>query len=334
MAIVPFPNRHHARNSAPARRGAGTCILTSDSYVTLTPASGAASKIAGQYSTGIDPLRFCSPAVEGALPITRPKAALPPKASMSAGTVLGTDEAIVTPIYRISVDRVNRTSVDKPCLLPDMGDSSDRLKQARIRAGFKSAREAAIKNRWKPSTYASHENGQIPEVPRDAAIIYARAFKVSPSWILTGEGRLAAQNMVRVMGRIGGGAKIDPEYEQVPEGGLEEIELPMPVGPDAIAFEVSGQSMAPRYDAGTIIVCTSDSKDPEQFIGAEVAVRTTTGARYLKKLRATSRKGVFTLESFNAEPIENVKIAWLGEILWIVPAGRRTKLYSAKRATG
>lgn len=204
-----------------------------------------------------------------------------------------------------------------------MGDSSERLKQARMRAGFKSARAAALKFGWTPSTYASHENGQTPEVPRDAAIVYARAFRVSPSWILTGEGPMAAQNMVRIMGRIGTGAEISPDLEQVPEEGLDEVELPMPVGPDAIAFEVVGMSMSPRYDPGTLIICANRDRNPEQFVGQEVAVRTASGARYLKKLRAGTKKGVFTLESFNAEPIMNVRLVWVGEILAIIPASRR-----------
>ena len=188
---------------------------------------------------------------------------------------------------------------------------------------------------WTPSTYASHENGQIPEVPRDAAIIYGRAFKVSPAWILTGEGPMAAQNTVRIMGRIGAGAEISPDMEQVPEEGLDEVELPIPLGVDAIAFEVQGNSMSPRYDPGTLIVCSNTTRDPEAFIGSEVAVRTNTGARYLKKLRTGSKRGVYTLESFNADPIENVRIVWLGEILVIMPPGRKAKLAAiGKRQAG
>lgn len=65
-----------------------------------------------------------------------------------------------------------------------MSETGDRLRQARRRAGFKSARAAAMKFGWSPSTYASHENGQTDPVPSDAAFEYARAFKASPLWIL------------------------------------------------------------------------------------------------------------------------------------------------------
>lgn len=64
-----------------------------------------------------------------------------------------------------------------------MDDSNTRLREARKKAGFRSARAAAIRHNWVPSTYASHENGQTP-VPRQAARSYAKAFKVSLSWLL------------------------------------------------------------------------------------------------------------------------------------------------------
>lgn len=51
---------------------------------------------------------------------------------------------------------------------------------------------------------------------------------------------------VRVMGHWAGG-EISPDMEQVPPDGLNEIELPMQIGPDAIAFEVVGMSVSPRY---------------------------------------------------------------------------------------
>lgn len=326
---------HAVAGSASTLRSAGMCILAKDSYVTPgTPTSRAPAITRSQYSTGMEPLRFCSPAVEGLTPIARANLALPPKASIREGTEMGVQQSDIPSVYRNPVKLVNRTSVYEPCLFADMGNSSDRLKAARERAGFKSARAAAIKNGWVPSTYASHENGQTPEVPLEAAMAYGRAFRVSPSWILTGEGAMDAQNLVRVMGRIGAGAEITPDLEQVPDDGLDEVELPVPIGADAVAFEVAGNSMAPRYDPGTLIICSTRPRDAEQFLGYEVAVRTADGRRYLKKLRPGTRRGIFTLESFNAEPIENAKVVWIGEILAVIPAARRARMKPAARRAG
>src|ERR1700743_1587130 len=43
-------------------------------------------------------------------------------------------------------------------------------------------------------------------------------------------------NSVPIMGRVGAGASIGPEHEQVPPEGLGEIELPFPIAGETIAF--------------------------------------------------------------------------------------------------
>ena len=47
-------------------------------------------------------------------------------------------------------------------------------------------------------------------------------------------------NSVPIMGRVGAGAIIEPEHEQVPTEGLGEVELPFPIAEETIAFEVVG----------------------------------------------------------------------------------------------
>src|ERR1700759_4134015 len=59
-------------------------------------------------------------------------------------------------------------------------------------------------------------------------------------------------NSVPIMGRVGAGAAIEPEHEQVPPEGLGEVELPFPIDEDVIALEVSGDSMLPKYESGDI----------------------------------------------------------------------------------
>lgn len=68
-----------------------------------------------------------------------------------------------------------------------MGEINDRLRKARETAGFSSARSAAIKHGWKPSTYASHENGQAKDLSSQLIRKYALVFKVNPNWLLRGE---------------------------------------------------------------------------------------------------------------------------------------------------
>jgi hypothetical protein len=62
---------------------------------------------------------------------------------------------------------------------------SARLRRARIAAGFDSAAAAARFFGWTYPTYAQHEGGH--GVGKNPAR-YARAFKVSETWLLTGTG--------------------------------------------------------------------------------------------------------------------------------------------------
>lgn len=140
----------------------------------------------------------------------------------------------------------------------------------------------------------------------------------SASWLIEGAG---AEESVEVplMGYVGAGAEIEPDFEQTPPDGLDQISFPFPVPDDMIAFEVRGDSMLPVYKSGHVIVCFKEQKRPlEAFYGEEVAVRTTDGRRFIKTVMRGS-DGLVNLLSWNAAPIENVALEWIGEIFAVMP---------------
>jgi repressor LexA len=142
-------------------------------------------------------------------------------------------------------------------------------------------------------------------------------------------------NSVPIMGRVGAGATIEPEHEQVPPEGLGEIELPFPIAEETIAFEVAGDSMLPKYENGDIIVVFSEQRHPlASFFGEEAAVRLKTGERYLKTIERGKSPSVVNLTSFNAKPINGVKLEWIGEICVTLPRGQieRLRAKTAARA--
>src|SRR5579872_7449639 len=142
-------------------------------------------------------------------------------------------------------------------------------------------------------------------------------------------------NAVPIMGRVGAGATISPEFEQMPPEGLGEVELPFPIAEETIAFEVVGDSMLPKYENGDIIVVYREQRHPlSSFYGEEAAVRLKSGERYLKTIERGKTAHVVNLTSFNAKPITGVKLEWIGEICVTLPRGQieRLRAKAAARA--
>lgn len=138
---------------------------------------------------------------------------------------------------------------------------------------------------------------------------------------------------IPVMGKIGAGSAIEPDFDQAGEDGLFAVTLPFPVPDDMIGLQVEGESMLPKYDPGDVIVVWREQRrNTESFIGQLAAVRTEQGRRYLKTILKGSQSDLYRLESFNAKPIEDVSIQWVGEIHVIVPASQVKNIGAVKKA--
>jgi DNA-binding XRE family transcriptional regulator len=90
-------------------------------------------------------------------------------------------------------------------------EPQDRLQKARQEAGYENAVDAARAFGWGQSTYISHENGTRGLKPTIAEK-YARAFRVTPEWLLYGNKGKKAQALaaerrtVPLVGYVGAGA--------------------------------------------------------------------------------------------------------------------------------
>jgi phage repressor protein C with HTH and peptisase S24 domain len=159
-------------------------------------------------------------------------------------------------------------------------------------------------------------------ITTETLITLAPVLQTTAAWLLEGIGDPASGNLVRVVGRIGAGAKIEPELEQNSPESLYYIEVPFPVSGEAIAFEVEGNSMWPRYDPGDVIICGGEGSNVEDIVGWEAAVATADGKRFLKRIQRGAASGTFDLEGHNDAPIRGVRITWAAAIKMVVRSGQ------------
>jgi SOS-response transcriptional repressor LexA len=194
----------------------------------------------------------------------------------------------------------------------------ERLRRAREKAGFATAREAAEAMRVNQTAYYNHENGWRG-LTRKAAD-YARFFNVSADWILTGRGDMEARQstalQIPVMGKVGAGAVVDMPFEVVGEQALDELAVELD---GDFALEVSGDSMYPRFMEGEWLVVEGKPLNPRVLIGHYAVVQMENeGNRLVKMLKKGTRPNLFTLWSHNAPEIVDTRIltAWRIKCVW------------------
>ena len=113
------------------------------------------------------------------------------------------------------------------------------------------------------------------------------------------------RTIVPIMGEIGAGDKVDPDYEQPPPDGFDQVELPFWLGDDVIGFRVKGDSMRPKYEPGAVIVVFRDqTRATSSLIGDLAAVRTADGHRYLKRIMPGPKAHLYNLDSANGSVLQ------------------------------
>lgn len=144
----------------------------------------------------------------------------------------------------------------------------------------------------------------------------AQAEHVTISDIL---GEVHEERMVKVYGYVGAGAEVYPvEEDQAGTGAIDEVEAPPGVDPDSVAaLIVRGDSMYPVYKENDIIYYARTCDFHDSCLKRECVVKLQDGRAFIKVLSRGSNEKTFNLISYNSPPIEDVKIEWACEILWV-----------------
>jgi transcriptional regulator with XRE-family HTH domain len=125
-------------------------------------------------------------------------------------------------------------------------------------------------------------------------------------------------NQLPVVGYIGGGQLVYAIDDHEKGDGLELIDAP-PGVENGIGLIVRGDSMAPKYDDGDIVVIEKIFIDISSLIGRICYVKLADCRCYLKTLQAGSRPHRYTLGSINGPDIHDVVIEQAYPVAWVKP---------------
>lgn len=192
-----------------------------------------------------------------------------------------------------------------------------RLAEARKRAGYETVADAARSLGVKYPTYAGHENGSAG-IRHPVAERYARKFKVSLEWLLTGRGDMIAQGVapaemevsgLPVLGTIQAGHWLETTF-------LDSDEDPelLPVARDArfprarqYALYVVGDSMDLDYPDGSYVTCVDFAESGLAIVdGLTVHVERHRAGGQLVEItlkRVVAKNGSFSLMPRSTNPI-------------------------------
>lgn len=126
---------------------------------------------------------------------------------------------------------------------------------------------------------------------------------------------------VPLVGIIGAGGEVSYGTDH---DGHETVSRPPDIKGDMLAFEVLGDSMLPKYEAGDVIYILAEEGQPEKFVGEYCAIKIADGGTYLKMLSKGTSPGVFTLRSLNAADMTDVVIQWATPVSFIMPRRSRS----------
>lgn len=200
-------------------------------------------------------------------------------------------------------------------------DWKQRLQEAFEDTGWSKA-ELARRSDVSYDNVIKYLSGVVDQPRGDTLPKLAAALGVDPLWLEKGiDPGGDSWSTVPLMGFVGAGGEIDPEFEQIPEDGLEQIDVPFKLPGDMIALRIKGISMLPRYDPDDVLIVWREQRRAlATFYGEEAAVRTLDGRRYLKVIQRSG--DAVDLISWNDQPIRDVRLEWIGEIYSTIRASQ------------
>ena len=189
-----------------------------------------------------------------------------------------------------------------------MTDLSDRLVRARKHANFDSATDAAKALGVSYPTYAGHENGSSG-FKHSTGELYARRFKVSFDWLMTGRGPMIpdGERTIPIVGYAGAGPDGSVLFAEG-QGNYGEAVAPIDASDTTEALEVRGDSMHGLANDGWLIFYDEKTLPGREHMGEPCVCWLANGRVLIKEPQWGSAPGLFHLTSINARTMPDVAV--------------------------
>ncbi len=176
------------------------------------------------------------------------------------------------------------------------------------------------------SNLSRWENGAVPDDTHliklaELAGVHPAAFRYGGLAEDAVQSRDAAPANVQVVGYVGAGQEMLSFDDHALGGGLEEVNAPEGVGAGAIvAVRIRGDSMHPMRDGWLLFYRRDQSGVSDGCLNRLCVVKLADdGPVLVKEMRRGYRPNHFVLTSWNAPPLEDVRVEWAAPVLSIRP---------------
>lgn len=200
-----------------------------------------------------------------------------------------------------------------------MKSPAERLREARERAGYATAKQAAMAMGVPVATYVQHENGGRG-YPAGRADRYGRFFRVAPEWLLYERGEIddaPASDSVPVVGFVGAGSVATLFSEG--QGPFDEVEAPTNSSANTVGLGIRGTSLGPAFDQGVVFYDDVRSPVTEDLHGRLCVVGLPSGRVLVKILKAAGDGTFHLLSNTMDEPLLNEEVAWAARVKDVRP---------------
>lgn len=184
-----------------------------------------------------------------------------------------------------------------------MSEQGARLRNVLKKRGYSSPKDFADRHGLSEHTVKAHAKG-ARGIPKPAAERYAMLLRVSPAWLMLGEGDPNAPT-VPILGYVGAGATVEPidDHEQ----GAALDEAPAEVGA-SMAVRVRGRGLPPFRDGWTLYLTDWAEGVPAEWVSKFCLVELEDGSRVLRDIRPGYDPGTWNLVDATGDVAENVRV--------------------------